>query len=122
MTPSARVPLAAYLLVQAGLLCRRNLHPILAAHAEEQAQLLEGLATFVRSLPESDQRLLLLGTLAVRDGQFVPGGATQHAIATFVGTSPEARDAFLTNLVHIARDDALARARAHGLLPPLRPR
>jgi hypothetical protein len=76
----------------------------------------------VRSLPESDERLLLLGTLAVRDGQLVPGGATQHALVTFVGTSPEACDTFLTNLVHIARDDALARARAHGFLPQSRPR
>jgi hypothetical protein len=76
----------------------------------------------VRSLPESDERLLLLGTLAVRDGQFVPGGATQHAISRFMDTAPEARDAFLNNLAYVARDDALARARAHGLLPPSRPR
>ena len=53
-------------------------------------------------------------TVQAADGQLVPGGPTQHAIATFVGISPEACDAFLTNLVHIARDDALARARAHG--------
>jgi hypothetical protein len=75
----------------------------------------------VRGLPESDQRLLLLGTLTVRDGQFRPGGATQHALLTFVGTSPEACDALLGKLVHIARDDALARARAHGVLPQRRP-
>jgi len=122
MVLSARDPLAAYLLVQAGLLRKRELHPVLAGHAVEQAQVLEGLAAFVRSLPESDERLLLLGTLAVRNGQFVPGGGAQHAIARFVGPSPEACDTFLTNLVHIARDDALARARAHGVLPPLRPR
>ena len=122
MTPSARIPLAVYLLVQAGLLRRRKLHPVLAAHASERAQLLEGLAAFVRRLPESDERLLLLGTLAVRDGQLVPGGATQHAILTFVGTSPEARDAFLTTLARVARDDAPARARDHGLLPRSRSR
>ena len=122
MTPSARDPLAAYLLVQAGQLRSRELPPVLAAHAVEQAEMLEGLAAFVRRLPESDERLLLLGTLAVRGGQFVPGGATQHALLTFVGTSPEACDAFLTNLARIARDDALVRARAHGLLPQRRPR
>jgi hypothetical protein len=121
MTPSARDPLAAYLLVQAGLLRQRDLPPVMAAHAREHAQHLEGLAAFVRSLPESDERLLLLGTLAVRNSQLVPGGATQHALLTFVGTSPEDCDAFLTNLVHIARDDALARARAHGVLPQRRP-
>jgi hypothetical protein len=122
MTPSARDPLAAYLLVQAGLLRRRDLPPVLAAHAVEQAQVLEDLAAFVRTLPESDERLLLLGTLAVRGGQFVPGGATRHAIARFVGASPEARDAFLTTLARVARDDAQARARDHGLLPRSRPR
>jgi hypothetical protein len=100
----------------------RDLHPVLAAHAREQAQLLERLAAFVRGLPESDERLLLLGTLAVRDGQFVPGGATRHAILTFMGTTLEDCDGFLSNLTRVARDDALARARAHGLLPPARPR
>ena len=122
MPLSARDPLAAYLLVQAGLLRRRDLPPVLAAHAVEQAQVLEGLAAFVRSLPESDERLLMVGTLVVRNGQFVPGGATRHAITRFVGRTPEAYDAFLTNLAHIARDDALAQARAHGLLPRRRPR
>ena len=101
---------------------QRDLPPVPAAHAAEQAQVLEGLAAFVRGLPESDERLLLLGTLAVRGGQFVPGGATRHAIARFVGASPEARDAFLTTLARVARDDALARARDHGLLPRSRPR
>jgi hypothetical protein len=61
MTPSARDPLAAYLLVQAGLLRRHTLHPVLAAHARAQAHLLEGLAAFVHSLPDCDNRLLLLG-------------------------------------------------------------
>jgi hypothetical protein len=121
MTPSARDPLAAYLLVQAGLLRRRDLPPVVAARAREHAQHLTDLAAFVRSLPESDERLLLLGTLAVRNGQLVPGGATQHALLTFVGSSPEACDALLSKLVHIARDDALARARAHGALPQRRP-
>jgi len=121
MPLSARDPLAAYLLVQAGLLRRRDLPPLLAAHATEQAHVLEGLAAFVRSLPESDERLLLLGTLAVREGQFVPGGATRHAIPRFVGTTDDTRDAFLTTLARIARDDALAQARAHGLLPQRRP-
>jgi hypothetical protein len=69
MTPSARHPLTVYLLVQAGLLRRRDLQPVLAAHAREHAQHLEGQAAFVRSLLESDERLLLLGTWGVRNGQ-----------------------------------------------------
>jgi hypothetical protein len=117
----ARDPLVAYLLVQADRLRHRELPPVLASDARQQAEVLEGLAAFVGTLPESDERLLVLGTLAVRDGQFAPGGATQHAIVRFVGTTPEACDAFLSNLVHIARDDALARARAHGVLPRSRP-
>jgi hypothetical protein len=120
MTISAHHPLATYLHEQADLLRRRDLPPILAAHVLDQTHVLEDLAAFVRGLPESDERLLVLGTLAVRDGRFVPGGATQHAIAGFSGTTPDARDAFLANLVRIARDDALARARAHGLLPQRR--
>jgi hypothetical protein len=106
VTPSAHDPLAAYLLVQAALLRHSDLHAVLTAHASEQAQVLEHLALLVRDLPESDERLVLLGTLAVRDGQFVPGGATRHAIATCMGSSPEACNTFLSALTRIAREDA----------------
>jgi hypothetical protein len=89
---------------------------------EKHAQALELLAVLVRTLREDDERLLMLSTLAVRDGQFVPGPATEHALSQFAETSPEGCNAFLDNLVRTARDDALARARAHGHLPPQRPR
>jgi hypothetical protein len=122
MAFSAREPLAAQLLMQADLLRDRALAPAEAASVRDQADALGGLAAFVSSLPDSDERLLVLGTLAVRGGQFVAGGATLHAIRRFTGMTAEAREAFLTTLVHVARDDALARARAHGLLPQARPR
>jgi hypothetical protein len=67
MTPSARDRLAAYLLVRVATLRRRDLRPVDAAHAREQAQILGDLAAFVHGPPASDERLLLLGTLAVRD-------------------------------------------------------
>ena len=57
MPRSARDPLAAYLLIQAGLLRRRDLPPVLGAHAIQQAQILEDLGAFVRDLPQSDERL-----------------------------------------------------------------
>jgi hypothetical protein len=86
----------------------------------KHAHALELLAELVRSLPEKDERLLMLATLAARDCQFVP--STEHALSQFADTSREARAAFLDNLVCIARDDALARARADGHLPPERQR
>ena len=49
--------------------------PATAAALAEHAHALELLADLVRDLPEDDERLLMLGTLAVRHGQFAPGPA-----------------------------------------------
>ncbi len=123
MHSPTREPLVAYLLVHAAMLRRRSdVGAGAIERLEKHAQALELLAAFVRSLPAEDERLLMLATLAVRDGQFVPGPATEHALSQFADTSPEACDACLENLVRTARDDAIARARAHGHLPPERPR
>jgi hypothetical protein len=123
MAIPTREPFLAYFLAHAATLRRqRATAPAAAEHLAVHAQALELLAELVRDLPEDDERLLLLGTLAVRDGQFVPGAATEHALTQFASTSREGCDAFLTTLVQIARADALARARAHGHLPPQRPR
>jgi uncharacterized protein YbjT (DUF2867 family) len=95
-----------------------------SAAADELAQhahALQRLAEFVRGLAEDDERLLTLGTLAVRDRRFVPGPGTEHALTQFSGDTREQCDAFLTQLSRVARDDALARARQHGFLPPQRP-
>jgi hypothetical protein len=119
----ARDPFLAYLRDHATLLNRgREALPAAAEHLAERAHAFELLAELVRSLPEDDERLLLLGTLAVRNGQFRPGPATEHALTEYQGASREACDAFLTSLTRVARDDALERARAHGHLPPRRPR
>ncbi len=123
MAIPARAPFIAYLLVHASMVRRRRTAALGAAERlEEHAQALELLAELVRALPEHDERLLLLGTLVVRGGQFAPGPASEHALTQFAGASSGACDTFLTSLVQIARDDALARARAHGHLPPRRPR
>lgn len=120
VTPT-REPLIAYLLVRATMLrdpaAARAASENLTAHARA----LELLAALVRGLPEDDERLLMLGTLAVRDGQFVPGPATEHALSQFIGTSIEDGEHFLTDLSRVARDDSLARARERGYLPPQRP-
>ena len=123
MPVPTREPFLAYLLVHARLLRhRRDVTSGAAERLEKRAQALELLAEIMRALPEDDERLLTLATLAVRDGRFVPGPAAEHALSQFGGTSREACNAFLDNLVRTARDDALARARAQGLLPPERPR
>lgn len=123
MSTPTREPFIAYLLVRAAVLRRRrDVTSGAVERLQKHAQALELLAELVRSLPEDDERLLMLATLAVRDGQFVPGPATEHALSQFADTSREAGAAFLENLVRIARDDAIARARAHGHLPPERPR
>jgi hypothetical protein len=81
---------------------------------------LEQQAVYVSGLPEDDERLLVIATLAIRDGEFVPGPATGHALGQFTGALAGDCDAFITRLSHIARDDALARAREFGFLPPRR--
>jgi len=90
---------------------KRTIAPASAERLEKHAEALELLADLVRDLPEDDERLLLLGTLAVRNGQFVPGPAAGARLMQFAAASVEACDAFLTTLVEIARDDAIARAR-----------
>jgi hypothetical protein len=118
---SIREPLIAYLLVRATMLRDPAAAPAASENLSAHARALELLATVVRGLPEDDERLLMLGTLAVREGQFVPGPATEHALGQFSGTSAEDCEAFLTDLSRVARDDSLARARERGFLPPQRP-
>ena len=122
MATPARDPFIAYLLVHATMLRGHQPAPAAAALLAEHVNALELLADLVRDLPEDDERLLMLATLAVRHGQFAPGPAAADALTRFAGTSREVCDTFLTTLVHVARDDALGRARDHGVLPPKRPR
>jgi hypothetical protein len=122
MAIPARDPFLKYLLVHASMLRGHQATPATAAALAEHALALELLADVVRDLPEDDERLLMLVTLAVRHGQFAPGPAADHALTRFAGTSREVCDTFLTTLVHVARDDALGRARDRGVLPPKRPR
>ena len=110
MPNPTHAPFLAYLLVHATMLRRRDAAPGAAERLEEHAHALELLADLVRALPEDDERLLLLGSLVVRGGQFAPGPASEHALTQFAGTSRDACDTFLTSLVQIARDDAIARA------------
>src|SRR5713226_4500407 len=107
MPTPTREPLSAYLLIHAVVLRRRrDVTSGAVERLQKHAQALELLAELVHSLPEDDERLLMLATLAVRDGQFVPGPATEHALSQFADTSREVGDAFLDNLVRTARDDA----------------
>jgi hypothetical protein len=113
MPIQSREPLLAYLLVHAAMIRRRRGTATGAAeHLEVHAQALEVLADLVRELPDDDERLLTLSTIAVRDGQFTPGAGAERALNRFTETSRDECEAFLTMLVRIARDDALVRARA----------
>ena len=119
MATSIRESLIHYLRSSATIL-RLSSRPIPATEgAEFHARALELLADHVGSLAEDDERLLMLGTLAIRGGDFTPGPGAEHALNQFVGASVEECDVLLTRLGHIARDDALARAREFGYLPPL---
>ena len=117
MAIPTRETLIRYLLARATLL-RQPGTPPAAAERLAHASALEVLATCIRGLPDDDERLLLLGTLAVREGEFAPGPATEHTLSRFSGASVDECDQFLSQLSHIARDDALARAREFGFLPP----
>src|ERR1700687_2050285 len=121
MTTPSRDPFIAYLPVHATIPRGHQGAPATAALLAEHVNALELLVDVVRDLPEDDERLLMLVTLAVRHGQFAPGPAADHAITRFAGASRKVCDTFLTTLVHIALDDALGRARDHGVLPPKRP-
>src|SRR5438876_1229931 len=59
------------------------------------------LADVVRDLPEDDERLLMLVTLAVSRGEFASGPAADRALIRFAGTSREVWNTFLTTLVQL---------------------
>ena len=120
MAIPTRDPVVRYLLLHATML-RPSGTRAAAEQLDQHARAIELLADYVRELGEDDERLLLLGTLAVRGGEFVPGPAAEHALSQFTGATGDECATFLSQLSHIARDDALARAREFGFLPP-RPR
>jgi hypothetical protein len=109
MQHPTREPFLAHLLVHAAMLRRHHATELGAAkRLEEHAHALDLLADLVRARPEDDERLLLLGTrscVAVSSHRAQPASM----LTQFAGTSCEACDTFLTGLVRIARDDALAR-------------
>src|SRR5260370_32194027 len=119
MAIPTRDPVVRYLLFHATTLGRPGIRA--AERVDQRARAIELLANYVRGLAEDDERLLQLGTLAVRGEEFLPGPATEHALSQFTGATADECATFLSRLCHIARDDALTRAREFGFLPP-RPR
>ena len=101
---------------------KRTIAPASAERLEKHAEALELLADLVRDLPEDDERLLLLGTLAVRNGQFVPGPAAGARLDAICRRVRRGMQRFPN---HPCRDRTRRRHRAgpaHGHLPPERPR
>jgi hypothetical protein len=121
MAVQTREPLIRYLCAHATMLRQTGTPRAAAERLELHARALELLADYVQALADDDERLLLLGTLAVRGGDFVPGPAAEHALNQFTGISGQESATFLGQLTRIARDDALARARELGFLPPRPP-
>ena len=119
MAISTREPLIRYLRSRATIIRLSNRCRLATQNAELHACALELLADGVGSAAEDDERLLMIGTLAIRGGDSTPGPGAEHALNQFMGTSAEDCETFLTQLSHISRDDALARAREFGFLPPL---
>jgi hypothetical protein len=116
MAIPTRDPVVRYLLLHATML--RQPGPRAAERLDAHARAIELLAEYVRGLAEDDERLLQLETLAVRSGEFLPGPATEYALSEFTGATVDECVTFLNRLSHVALDDALARAREFGFLPP----
>src|SRR5436190_491762 len=88
---------------------------------EQAADALIGLAQYVRDLPSDDPRLQELQSLGMVDGVdvFMAGPETSRAISRFrFNNTGKSCGDFLTELVSIARDDALEMANMAGLLDP----
>jgi len=120
MAIPTRDPVIRYLLLLHATMLRRP-GTRATESLDQHTRAIELLANYVRGLAEDDERLLQLGTLAVRGGEFLPGPATEHALSQFTGATVDECAPFLSRLSHIARDDALARAREFGFLPPRLP-
>ena len=116
MAIPTRDPVVRYLLLHATTLRLPGTRA--PERLDEHARALELLANYVLELSEDDERLMQLGTLAVRGGEFLPGPAAEHALGQFTGATADDCATFLNLLSQIARDDALARAREFGFLPP----
>jgi hypothetical protein len=117
MAIPTRAPFIRYLLAHAAVLRLPGTRQAAAESLDQHACALELLANHVRGLAEDDERLLLIGTLAVRGGELLPGPATEHALSRFTGASAEECDGSSHSSATL-RDDALNRAREFGFLPP----
>jgi hypothetical protein len=83
------------------------------------AAALEALANFVLALPEDDERIQRLATIAVEGEAFVPGQQTAYEIGRFHFFSEESSfDAFLTWMVELAEADRGERGRFGGRQVP----
>ena len=88
------------------------------ARNAQGAAALRGLTGYILRLPEDDERIRELGTLAVRGGVFMPFEEGQRIISRYGFDDPKAdADGFLTGLAAVTRREAVRFAREHGELP-----
>ena len=111
MAIPTRDPVVRYLLLHATML--RPPGTRAAERLDQHARAIAILANFVRGVAEDDERLVRLGTLAVRGGEFMPGPATEDALSQFTGATVDECATFLSRLSDIARDNTRARAASH---------
>lgn len=79
---------------------------------------LEELAAYIQTLPADDERLLVLGEVAVTHDEFRPGQQTSYEVGRFRFHYAEASlDGFLNHLTRIAVGDSEERGRFAGKLP-----
>lgn len=118
MTPLARQSLVDYLLQVAAWRRRRA-----EEYDRDQRNLvaaagLEELAAYIQTLPDDDERLKVLGEVAVTHDQFTPGQQTSYEVGRFrFHYADTSLDAFLSHLTRIAVSDSEERGRFAGKLP-----
>ena len=83
------------------------------------AAAIEELADFIRTLPDSDVRLIRLGQLGMEGETFFPGQQASYEIGRFRFFDEAGEvDAFLSAVVDLAERDAGEHGRFGGTLPP----
>ena len=83
------------------------------------AAAIEELADFIRTLPDSDARLIRLGQLGMEGETFFPGQQASYEIGRFRFFDEAGEvDAFLSAVVDLAERDAGEHGRFGGTLPP----
>jgi hypothetical protein len=79
---------------------------------------LEELAAYILELPDDDERMEILGQVAITHDMFTPGQQTSYEIGRFrFHHADTSLDGFLTHITRLAIADSEERGRFAGRLP-----